>query len=310
MSRLPLNHDQLDATPLRRTPRPTQAFSLGRTCLISVILMSIIAAGNHSPPRIASGQTTSTSPPSSSTPSTPSQQPASTPLNDSAVEAGKKALSSVNDFPWYDSSKDDLQRVNIRPEKPVKQRNYEGPDWDFSWLTTAFESLGVLLKVLIYLALFAILAVIAYFIVRAFLGRDQKDGENDAASDEEAENSGGIDRVEELPVQLAAPRGDFLSEARRRYEAGDYSGAIIYLFSHQLLQLDRHQRIQLTRGKTNRQYLREIRNEPRLQEMLSRTMFAFEDVFFGRRKLERERFEECWREVDEFHRLTPQGGAA
>ncbi|MFO0816478.1 MAG: DUF4129 domain-containing protein [Pirellulales bacterium] len=281
-----------------------------RSCLTFAILLAIIAAGSLSLPRSASGQTTSTPPPSSSTSSTPSQQPAPEPLNDSAVEAGKKALSSVNDFPWYDSSKDDLQRVNIRPEKPVKQRNYDGPDWDFSWLTTAFESIGVLLKVLIYLALFAILAVIAYFIVRAFLGRDQKDGENDAASDEEEETSGGIDRVEELPVQLAAPRGDFLSEARRRYEAGDYSGAIIYLFSHQLLQLDRHQRIQLTRGKTNRQYLREIRNEPRLQEMLSRTMFAFEDVFFGRRKLERERFEECWREVDEFHRLTPQGGAA
>lgn len=239
-----------------------------------------------------------------------STRPDQATANASAVEAGKKALGSATDFPWYDAKADELKRINIRPEKPVKQSNYNGPDWDFSWLTTAFESIGVLLKVLIYIFLFGILAVLTYFVVRAFLGRDQKDGDDEAVGDEDEEASGGVDRVEELPIQLAAPRGDFLSEARRRYEAGDYSGAVIYLFSHQLLQLDRHQRIQLTRGKTNRQYLREVRGEPRLQEMLSRTMVAFEDVFFGHRKLERERFEECWREVDEFHRLTPQGGAA
>jgi hypothetical protein len=36
--------------------------------------------------------------------------------------------------------------------------------------------------------------------------------------------------------------------------------------------------------------------------MLDRTMVAFEDVFFGRHPLERQRFESCWGRLDEFHR--------
>jgi hypothetical protein len=137
--------------------------------------------------------------------------------------------------------------------------------------------------------------------------RDRRRGEDD--EDELEDELLQRARVEELPMQLSAPRGDFLAEARRRYEAGDYSGAIIYLFSHELLQLDRHQRIQLERGKTNRQYLREVRNEPFLANALSRTMVAFEDVFFGHHALDRTRFEACWREVDEFHRRLPTGAA-
>lgn len=227
-----------------------------------------------------------------------------------AVEAGKKALTSATNFPWYDSSKDDLRRINVKPPKPPPPPRDSSSwfNWDFSWLSTVFESFGVLVKILIYVILFALLALLVYLLVKAFLARESNDADDDEAGDEDEDGAGKADRVEELPVQLTAPRGDFLAEARRRYEAGDYSGAVIYLFSYQLLQLDRHQRIQLTRGKTNRQYLREVRGEPRLEQMLARTMVAFEDVFFGHHPLERERFESCWREIDEFHQRTPQGG--
>ena len=51
---------------------------------------------------------------------------------------------------------------------------------------------------------------------------------------------------------------DLLAEARRHYQAGNYGAAIVYLFSFQLVQLDRRQIIQLAKGKTNRQYLREV----------------------------------------------------
>jgi hypothetical protein len=110
-----------------------------------------------------------------------------------------------------------------------------------------------------------------------------------------------VDRVEALPFHLRKPTGDFLSEARRLYEAGNYSEAVIYLYSHLLVQLDRHHVIRLTKGKTNRQYLREVRSRTLLREILDRTMVAFEDVFFGHHALTRERFEECWRRLDEFH---------
>jgi hypothetical protein len=109
-----------------------------------------------------------------------------------------------------------------------------------------------------------------------------------------------------LPFQLKRPTGDFLSEARRLYEAGQYSEAIVYLFSYQLVALDKRHVIHLAKGKTNRQYLRETRSRESLKQILHKTMISFEDVFFGHHELSRERFEESWRELDEFHQQLEQ----
>ena len=245
--------------------------------------------------------------PREATAQTLSQTPAETTTD--PVESGREAM-RVGTYPWYDSSNDDLQRINVKPPKPPKPpSNWDWGDWGFEGLKVFFESLGVVVRVILYAIFAAVLALLAYILIKVFLKQSSKDGE-DSDEDEDEDRVGGVDRIEELPIQIAAPRGDFLSEARRRYEAGDYSGAIVYLFSYQLLYLDRHQRIQLTKGKTNRQYLREVRSVPRLQSMLACTMVAFEDVFFGHHKLERDAFEACWRDVDEFQRLGPQGGGA
>jgi hypothetical protein len=107
---------------------------------------------------------------------------------------------------------------------------------------------------------------------------------------------------------VTPPETDLLSEARRYYEAGDYSKAIIYYFSYQLVQLDEHQRIRLARGKTNRQYLREVHTQPVLREITEITMVAFEDVFFGNHALNRERFERCWNRLDDFRQQLQQVG--
>jgi hypothetical protein len=230
---------------------------------------------------------------------------------------GREALEEMSYAPWYDSEKDELKRVNVKP--PVKWtwlerirdffQNLEGPDWDFSGLRTLFDGLGIFAQACIYLLLIALLVGLSYLLLWVFSrirDRRRQDDEEEEGDEEYLRRA----RVDELPLQLAAPKGDFLAEARRRYESGDYSGAIIYLFSHELLQLDRHQRIQLERGKTNRQYLREVRGEPFLANALSRTMVAFEDVFFGHHALDRSRFEACWREVEEFHRRLPVGAAS
>jgi hypothetical protein len=114
------------------------------------------------------------------------------------------------------------------------------------------------------------------------------------------ETSRDVDRVEALPFKLRKPTGNFLDEARRLYEAGDYSEAIIYFFSYQLVELDRHHLIRLAKGKTNRQYLREVRPRPNLHQILGITIVAFEDAFFGRKTLTREHFEQCWSRLGEF----------
>ena len=161
---------------------------------------------------------------------------------------------------------------------------------------TAMTLLGILIVVLVVL------------LIRYFL----KEEDSTAASaqltfeDKKAE----IDRVEQLPFVVRRPGGDLLSEARALYEQGRYGEAMVYLYSYELVQLDRHQHIHLAKGKTNRQYLREIRSAPTLRSVLHRSMIAFEDFFFGRHDLDRLRFEECWQRLDEFHGALDQGALA
>ncbi len=123
----------------------------------------------------------------------------------------------------------------------------------------------------------------------------------DAAETSERVTKTEADLIESLPFEVPRPQSDLLAEAKRLYEQGAYAQAIVYLFSYQLVQLDQHQAIRLTRGKTNRQYLRELLARPDLGGILERTMVAFEDVFFGHHPLDRAGFERCWQRLDEFH---------
>ncbi len=88
-------------------------------------------------------------------------------------------------------------------------------------------------------------------------------------------------------------------------QQGDYGRAIVFLFSHELVQLDKHGRIRLARGKTNRQYLRRDSILGRPSEgWSSRRRSMFEDVFFGHHTLERPAFEACWSQLPEFDKLV------
>ncbi|MEK6236617.1 MAG: DUF4129 domain-containing protein, partial [Planctomycetales bacterium] len=113
------------------------------------------------------------------------------------------------------------------------------------------------------------------------------------------------ERVEALPVRVSRDVDDLLAEAKRHYENGNFREAIVYLYSHQLVTLDKHHVIRLAKGKTNRQYAREILRggQQGLSDLLEGTLVAFEDVFFGNHAIDRERFESCWTRLPEFDRL-------
>ena len=114
------------------------------------------------------------------------------------------------------------------------------------------------------------------------------------------------DRIEALPFLRQRAQTDLLGQARLHYEQGNYGEAIIYLFSHELVELDRANLIRLAQGKTNRQYLREARTHEPLRAILEHTMVTFEGVFFGRQPLDRAGFESCWRQLAEFDALVAQ----
>jgi hypothetical protein len=226
-----------------------------------------------------------------------------------AVEAGREALDGSVNFPWYNSESDGIRRLDVEPPEDLKNR---GSKWERriktkknrtpwsmpDWLWTVLEVLGWTLLVMALVA-------VGYFLVKAFLLAESGHASGEAVA-EGTLGAGDIDRVESLPFQLKAPQSDLLSEARRQYEAGNYRDAIVYLYSYQLVELDKHQLIRLTKGKTNRQYLREIRRRGDLFGLLRVTMLAFEDVFFGNHSLDRSRFESCWNGLDAFHQSLEQ----
>jgi hypothetical protein len=223
-----------------------------------------------------------------------------------AVQAGREALASRSGFPWYDRQDDSLRRIDVRTrDDAAKHRN---STWQAdparpsgASRTTLRRSsvLGKIVQTVLWFGLLALLALLIFFLVRAFMRAEPT--EDSQATDAEQPRSE-EDLIESLPFDVTRPQSDLLGEARRHYEQGAYGEAIIYLFSYQLVRLDQQHLIRLTRGKTNRQYLGELVSRPRLQRMLESTMVAFEDVFFGHHDLQRDRFEACWSGLDEFHR--------
>ena len=181
--------------------------------------------------------------------------------------------------------------------KPVKQPSRWG-NWSLGNLGLNGEAFGwIVLGVLGTVLLFGLIMIAYYYLGDQVPALRKKS---------KAENGLKIDptRVEDLPFEVSMANDDPLSHAEGLMNAGKYNEATIYLFGYMLLVLDQTRKIHLQKGKTNRMYLRELRNETQLQAIVSMTMLAFEDVFFGRYDIDRARFEMLWQRRDDFHRLV------
>jgi hypothetical protein len=219
--------------------------------------------------------------------------------SDDSVEAGRDALSQWGRYPWYDSGSDGLRPVDI-----VEPWNW---DWLTNWLNFNWGPMnfsGNWLQWFFWAIIVLGLGVLVWLLIRAFLKRDKTVETIVGAQAESVEEQ--RRRIEALP-ELVRRRTRLLEAAQRHYQEGNFDEAIIYLFSHQLVYLDKNYLIRLTRGKTNRQYLRELGPRDTIKRILADTVVAFEDVFFGGRSLERERFERCWNRLGEFETLVVGG---
>ncbi len=214
-------------------------------------------------------------------------------------EPSQKSLPGAEDFPWYDVTTDDLRRLDVAPPDQFDDRpsRWTSSQPSFAWprwISAVFEALA-------WLSVIVVILVVAYFLARTFAGKPVSLFQPAKIGDDLADDTIDSVRVESLPFQLKQPLGNLLDEAKRWRQAGDYNQAIVYLYSYLLVELDRHQFIRLARGKTNRQYLREVRLQSILHRVLRTNMIAFEDVFFGEQRLDREHFERCWQTLDDFH---------
>jgi hypothetical protein len=216
--------------------------------------------------------------------SLPARSAETSPEADPARQVFRERMS----LPWYDTETEKLRPVELR--QPV--------ELNLAWLAEPAYWLVVAVVIVV-------LALIVWLVLRQLARRQQRKPAATPAGEAEL----AADRVEALPFLRERSHDDLLGQARRHYEQGNYSEAIVYLFSHELVELDRSSLIRLARGKTNRQYLREAGKIRPLASLVERTMVAFEDVFFGRRPLDRAGFEACWQELGQFDQLISQAQA-
>ncbi len=243
--------------------------------------------------------------------------------SDPAVRSGREALGRAPNYPWYDAESDSLrpagfarqsqnnsnnQQTPPKQQAPSSSRSSGGSSSGGKSSSSPPASLpntgiaSTFVQGLMWLVLALVLCALVYMVIQAYLNRENsaaaKSTELDAA-DSRTET----ERVEALPFAVRPTISGLLDEARRNYEAGNYREAIIYFYSHVLVELDRAQLIRLERGKTNREYLREVNDRRPVRDVLEPTMVSFEDVFFGDHVLQREQFETCWQQLPDLERL-------
>jgi hypothetical protein len=177
---------------------------------------------------------------------------------EAAIEEGRAALSE-DAYPWYDKATDSF----VMAKQPPPDRE--------EWKAT----FAMLLNAIITAFVIGALVVMGWFFYRK---RPQREDDDDADSaDEEGEPP---DAAMALPPELAAHADDFLAAAERAAAAGDYRLAICCLFHHLLDLLGKAGLIRLSRGRTNRQYLRQLAQHP-TRAILTEAMRLFEGIYFG-----------------------------
>jgi hypothetical protein len=212
---------------------------------------------------------------------------------------------------WYDSQKNSYRPpVLSKPiDDTIRQSGWLGSKkapstprkttapWSWSSLGISSELFGwIVFGTLGSVLLFGLLAIAYYYFGDYVPALRRKSSDKDSIKVD-------MTKVEDLPFEVSANNDDPLAYAEELMRLGRYNEAVVYLFGYMLLALDQSRKIHLQKGKTNRMYLREIRSETPLKEIVSKTMLAFEDVFFGRYDIDRARFEMLWAQRDEFHRL-------
>ncbi len=219
-------------------------------------------------------------------------------------EISRKAIASGSEQSWYSSKKQDYEtpkeivRDNLadRMERISQPRTPIATTVNSNFWKT-FLSYAAWSALVFTLTLVAVALLFFFFTsdpIRFMRGSGQR--QRSATKDSEA-------RIMDLPFELEPPVAGLLAEAERYMREKNYSKAILYLFSHILIELDAARRIRLQRGKTNGMYLRELRRFPELRAFVRKNVLAFEWVFFGRHELVELNFMECWNGLQQFNRM-------
>jgi hypothetical protein len=220
------------------------------------------------------------------------------PLQATTTDAVRQGLRE-GQFPWYDSGADRVRPV-WAPRRSWMNWLRERFDRVLDAIGRFFKSLGLNFAPgggatglrsdwLGTILLGTVLAAFFVFLLVIWLRREPFAAGAGAAT----ARLGSAHLLAQLPGDFSAGLDDPWAEAQRRRLAGDYAGAIIYLFAHQLISLDRAGLIRLAPGWTGRQYVRWLR-DPVLVDSLGATLGLFEEIYYGHRLPSQGAFEHAW----------------
>lgn len=225
-----------------------------------------------------------------------------------------ESLDAMGNLPWYDAERGGVEPIPVRPQiddsvnrdsrwlaKPKAQSTTKTSN-STTATTSRSSNPNSYADLIAWVIIGVLMGLIVALLVYTFMRIEEVPAAGQAAADEESLEELQA-RIEKLPIDVRRPVGDLLQEADRLLEAGKIAEAIIYLFGHRLLQLDRHHAIRLARGKTNRQYLSELIGRQELQYLVRETVDMFEKSYFGRYRVEREQFEQVRSRQAEFESL-------
>lgn len=200
----------------------------------------------------------------------------------------KKVSSAIPRQSVVDAS--DRHQAIAEPETPVDTSTSSA----FDSISDLFALLFRSWQVILIGCLILLLVVVTYFVLKntgVYVRRYEVKREERPRSKA---------TIKDLPFELEQTNLGLLGQASLYRDQGEYSKAIIYLFSHVLVEMDHARCIRLTRGKTNRTYIRELRGRDKLRGFTTQIVSAFEYAFFGKHTLSQDAFEKIWQQLPAF----------
>jgi hypothetical protein len=210
-----------------------------------------------------------------------------------AGPAVREALTR-GEYPWYDPQADSL-----RPLVPPAQAPPATPEPTRTGPGVSLRDLG---RMLVFLALATVLVVLCIILARAWqrhlLAAETPAGPTKGPAREAA-------RTASLPAGLRADTADPWAEAVRLRDRGESARAIVLLFIHQLLTLDRLRLSRLLPGRTGRQIVRSVA-EASVRSRIEPTLRLFEAVYYGHHDPSPEAFAAAWADAEAFERWVAE----
>ena len=184
----------------------------------------------------------------------------------------------------------DIQSENntsLNLETSNQSANTTGTDFGGDFLLFLF-------RMLVIVAGLAVLGTLIYMLLAspATVKRRRRSA-NEVAENIVAQKA----KLSDLPFEVEQPIAGLKAQADYYRNKRDYRNAMIYLFSYLLVECDTAGCIRLARGKTNHRYVRELKGYPEVQNPFKRVVELFEEAFFGRKEISKERFEAIWNEL-------------